>query len=86
MTKSPPPRRHARDLLAGYTAIMGGAAQATLQDGDKPLPPLTGDVAISPDGHWLAASGERGTVALFERASGKLVQKLEGHDPRLIRW
>ncbi|MDD5394662.1 MAG: hypothetical protein PHE17_16730 [Thiothrix sp.] len=77
----PAPRRHARDLLAGYTAIMGGAAQATLQDGDKPLPPLTGDVAISPDGHWLAASGERGTVALFERASGKLVQKLEGHDP-----
>ncbi|UJS23068.1 NACHT and WD repeat domain-containing protein [Thiothrix winogradskyi] len=77
----PAPRRHARDLLAGYTAIMGGAAQATLQDGDKPLPPLTGDVAISPDGHWLAASGERGTVALFERASSKLMQKLEGHDP-----
>jgi WD40 repeat protein len=77
----PAPRRHARDLLVGYTAIMGGAAQATLQDDDKRLPPLTGDVAISPDGHWLAASGERGTVALFERASGKLVQKLEGHDP-----
>ncbi|MBJ6610946.1 MAG: WD40 repeat domain-containing protein [Candidatus Thiothrix moscowensis] len=77
----PAPRRHARDLLAGYTAMMGGAAQATLQDGDKPLPPLAGDVAISPDGHWLAASGECGTVALFERASGKLVQKLEGHDP-----
>ncbi|MBU0656715.1 MAG: hypothetical protein KJ914_16460 [Gammaproteobacteria bacterium] len=77
----PAPRRHARDLLAGYTAIMGGAVQATLQDGDKPLPQLAGDVAISPDGHWLAASGERGTVALFERASGKLVEKLEGHDP-----
>ncbi|QTR51830.1 WD40 repeat domain-containing protein [Candidatus Thiothrix anitrata] len=76
----PAPRRHARDLLAGYTAIMGGAAQATLQDGDKPLPGLVGDVAISQDGHWLAASGERGTVALFERASGKLVQKLEGHN------
>ncbi|HRJ53576.1 MAG TPA: hypothetical protein PLE99_12485 [Candidatus Thiothrix moscowensis] len=77
----PAPRRHARDLLAGYTAMMGGAAQATLQDGDQPLPALAGDVAISPDGHWLAASGERGTVALFERASGELVQKLEGHDP-----
>ena len=76
----PAPRRHARDLLAGYTAIMGGAAQATLQDGDQRLPSLTGDVAISPDGHWLAASGERGTVALFESVSGKLVQKLEGHN------
>ncbi|SEB02177.1 WD40 repeat [Thiothrix caldifontis] len=76
----PAPRRHARDLLAGYTAIMGGEEQDTLQDGDKRLPVLVGDIAISPDGHWLAASGERGTVALFERASGKLVQKLEGHD------
>ncbi|EIJ32981.1 tetratricopeptide repeat protein [Thiothrix nivea] len=77
----PASRRHARDLLAGFTGIMGGAAQATYQDGDKPLPQLTGDVAISPDGHWLAASGERGTVALFERASGKLVKPLlEGHD------
>jgi WD40 repeat protein/energy-coupling factor transporter ATP-binding protein EcfA2 len=76
----PATRRHARDLLAGFTAIIGGAAQATYQDGDKPLPALAGSIAISPDGHWLVSSGERGTVALFERESGKLVQKLEGHD------
>lgn len=75
------PRVHARQLLAGYVDIMGGEAQATLTDVDgKPLPPLLGGVAISPDGHWLAAAGERGTIALFERATGKLVQKLKGHD------
>ncbi|EIJ36593.1 hypothetical protein [Thiothrix nivea] len=78
-----PERTHARDLLAGYVDIMGGSAERTFTDADdKPLPQLTGNVAISPDGKWLAASGERGTIALFERASGKLVQKLEGHDPK----
>lgn len=74
-------RVHARDLLAGYVNIMGGEAQATLTDSNgQPLPPLLGGVAISPDGQWLAAAGERGTVALFDRASGKLVQKLNGHN------
>lgn len=74
-------RVHARDLLAGFVDIMGGEAQATLTDrNDQPLPALVGGVAISPDGQWLAAAGERGTVALFDRTSGKLVQKLNGHD------
>lgn len=74
-------RTHARDLLAGFTNIMGGEAQMTFTDSDgQPLPPLIGEVAIGPDGRWLAASGERGAIALFERASGRLVQKLKGHD------
>jgi WD40 repeat protein len=73
----PATRRHARDLLSGFTAIMGGAAEHTYEGAGAAL---TGDVAISPGGHWLAASGERGTIALFERGSGRLVQKLEGHD------
>lgn len=74
-------RVHARDLLAGYVNILGGEAQATLTDSNsQPLPALLGGVAISPDGQWLAAAGERGTLALFERATGKLVQKLKGHD------
>ncbi|MEZ5477738.1 MAG: hypothetical protein R3E95_09725 [Thiolinea sp.] len=78
----PATRRHARDLLAGYVDIMGGSAARTFTDADgQPLPQLNGNVAISPDGQWLAASGERGTIALFERASGKLVQKLVGHEP-----
>ena len=77
------PRVHARQLLAGFVDIMGGEAQATLIDvGGKPLPALTGGVAISADGHWLAAAGERGTIALFERATGKLMQKLVGHDEK----
>ena len=77
----PASRRHARDLLAGFVNIMGGEAQATLTDSDgKPLPALAGNVAISPDGLWLAASGESSTIALFERATGQLKQKLEGHD------
>lgn len=80
-TDMPPPRRHARDLLAGYLNILGGEAEFNYTDADgKPLPALAGNVAISPDGVWLAAGGERGTVALFERASGQLVQKLEGHE------
>ncbi|MEZ5534613.1 MAG: hypothetical protein R3F02_03215 [Thiolinea sp.] len=79
--KNSPNRTHARDLLAGFVEIMGGQAERTLTDeGGKPLPQLTGNVAVSPDGQWLAASGERGTIALFERASGRLVQKLVGHN------
>ncbi|PTQ78533.1 WD40 repeat protein [Nitrosomonas oligotropha] len=79
--KIPVARRHARDLLDGFVNIMGGEAQATLTDSNsQSLPALVGGVAISPDGQWLAAAGERGTVALFERATGKLVQKLKGHD------
>ena len=79
--KVTPQRRHARDLLAGFVEIMAGEAQRTFTDeGGKPLPALTGNVAISPDGQWLAASGERGTIALFERESGRLVQKLVGHN------
>ena len=74
-------RVHARDLLAGFADIMGGEAQATFTDANgQRLPPLVGGAAISPDGRWLAAAGERGTIALFERATGKLVQKLKGHD------
>ena len=80
--KVPVERRHARDLLAGFVGIMGGEAERTFTDLEgKPLPQLSGNVAVSQDGQWLAASGERGAIALFERASGRLVQKLVGHDP-----
>ena len=80
--KVPVERIHARDLLAGFVDIMGGEAERTFTDLEgKPLPQLSGNVAVSQDGQWLAASGERGAIALFERASGRLVQKLVGHDP-----
>ena len=82
--KIPAMRRHARDLLKGLIEIISGEAQITLSDvDDKPLPALIGGVEISPDGRWLAAAGERGTIALFERATGKLVQKLTGREERI---
>lgn len=70
-----PQRRHARDLLAGFVNLIGGEAEYTYAGAGVPLV----DVAISPDGRWLAASGERGTIVLFDRESGKLVQRLAGH-------
>jgi WD40 repeat protein len=75
--KSPPTRRLARDLLSRYTEILGGAPEKTYRG---PGPPLS-QAALSPDGRWLAACGERGTVILFEAESGELLYQLRGHDP-----
>lgn len=62
-------RRHARDLLAGFAAILGGDAAQTYRGAGVAL---IGNLVLSPDGHWLAAGGEQGKIALFERESGKL--------------
>lgn len=78
----PPERRHARNLLAGHVATMGGAADKVYLADGKPLPALAGGVALSPDGRILAAAGERGTLVLFDAASGALLKRLEGHDPK----
>jgi len=40
------------------------------------------DLALSPDGRWLVAGGERGELIVFDAESGKLVERLEGHDPK----
>jgi WD40 repeat protein/predicted nucleic acid-binding protein len=76
-------RLHARNLLAGHVATMGGpeADQVYLAEG-RPLPALVGGVAVSPDGWLLAAAGERATLVLFDAASGALLRRLEGHDPK----
>ncbi|MEY2633099.1 MAG: hypothetical protein RIR00_1753 [Pseudomonadota bacterium] len=78
----PTERRRARNLLACHVATMGGPAadKVYLADG-KPLPALSGGVAVSPDGRLLAAAGERGTLVLYDAASGALLKRLEGHDP-----
>ena len=73
----PAPRHLARDLLARYTEILGGGPEKTY---DGPGSPLF-QVAMSPDGQWLAACGERGTLVLFDVESGELAQRLNGHDP-----
>lgn len=73
----PAARRHARNLLAGFTRLLGGAPEFTYPAAGAAL---TGSVALSPDGRWLAAAGERGTLLLYNRAGGQLVQPLKGHD------
>lgn len=80
----PVERRHARNLLAGHVATMGGpkADKVYLAEG-RPLPALAGGVAVSPDGRLLAAAGERATLVLYDAASGALLKRLEGHDPEV---
>jgi WD40 repeat protein len=73
----PASRRLARNLLKRYTEILGGAPEQTYRG---PGPPLS-QAAISPDGHWVVAGGERGTLVLFDAESGELLHRLEGHDP-----
>jgi WD40 repeat protein len=73
-----PSRQHARNLLAGFTQIMGGQAEQVYTGAGAGL---SGGAKLSPDGKLLAAAGERGTLVLFDAASGKLVQRLQGHDP-----
>ena len=77
-----PERRHARNLLAGHVQTMGGAADKVYLADGQPLPALSGGVAVSPDGRYLAAAGERATLVLYDAASGALLKRLEGHDPK----
>jgi WD40 repeat protein len=76
------PRRHARNLLAGFTEIMGGAANKVYEGAGATL----FDVAVSPDGKLLATAGENGTLVLFDVESGQLVKRLEGHDKTEAIW
>ncbi len=70
-------RRVARDLLQRYTEILGGRAQQVYRGPGVPL----SQAAVSPDGRWVAACGERGTLVLFVEGSGELMHRLQGHDP-----
>ena len=70
------PRRHARNLLAGFTEIMGGAANKVYQGAGAWLK----SVAVSPDGKLLATAGENGTLVLFDVKSSEVSKRLEGHD------
>ncbi|MCP4699804.1 MAG: hypothetical protein GY862_23580, partial [Gammaproteobacteria bacterium] len=74
--KIPAPRRHARNFLAGFSRIMGSAAEQVYQGAGAAL--LV--VAASPDGLLLAAAGERGMLLLLEAKSGRLLQRLQGHN------
>ncbi len=74
-------RRHARNLLARFTDIMGGAPQP-LEYKVKDTPLYS--VAVSPDGHLLAAGvagagGKGGKLVLFDLQNGDLLTTLEEH-------
>jgi WD40 repeat protein len=69
------PRRHARDLLDWYAGLIGGREEKVYTGAGVPLL----DVAVSPDGKYLAAVGEKGTAVLFEMETGEIVRRLEGH-------
>ena len=72
----PTSRLIARDLLARHVEMLGGAADMTYAGPGAPL----SQAAVSPDGRWVAACGERGTLVLFDAATGELRHRLEGHD------
>ena len=76
----PASRRHTRNLVAGYAEMMGGRTEQVYKGAGAAL---SGGVAISPDGKLLAVAGQRGTLVLFDADSGKLLRRLEGHDPQV---
>ena len=70
-------RRLARDLLARGAEMLGGAPDMSYEGAGSPL----SQAAVSADVRWVAACGERGTLVLFDAASGELRHRLVGHDP-----
>lgn len=70
--------RHARNLVGGHVRIMGGEAEQVYRGADAQL---SGGVVVSPDGRIVAAAGEHATLVLFDAGSGKLLKRLQGHDP-----
>lgn len=74
----PMARRVGRDILLRLTQILSGAPTQTYDGAGAPL----SQAVVSPDGAWVAACGERGTLVLFDSESGVLVHRLAGHHPQ----
>ncbi len=72
----PIPRHHARNLLVWFSKVMGGAPFKKYSAGATLF-----EVAVSADGHFLAAAGEKGTLILFDIDNDQLLQQqiLSGH-------
>ena len=73
----PESRRHVRHLLSWFSELMGGKQIKQYDAGA-----MLFEVAVSPDGHFLAAAGEKGTLKLFDINHSQLSQQhtLLGHE------
>jgi len=73
-----PGLHRSRNLLYWFTDFMGSKAAKAYGGLDIRL----FDIAVSPDGHLLAAVGEGGTVVLFDADSGEMLRRMqaEGHE------
>ncbi len=69
-------RRHTRNLLEWFNKLMSTSPKQTYQDAGAPL----FAVALSSDGNYLAAVGEKGTTVLFDTQDSRLLRYLEGHN------
>jgi WD40 repeat protein/energy-coupling factor transporter ATP-binding protein EcfA2 len=73
-------RRYARNLVAWFCELRGEAPQQIYEGAGAQL--LT--VAVSPDGQTLAAAGEKGTLVLFDVATGRPRQYLQRHSKSVL--
>jgi WD40 repeat protein len=75
--KIPESHRHVRNLLVWFSELMGGEPLKEYNAGA-----MLFEVAVSPDGHFLAAAGEKGTLKLFDISHNQLSQQhtLLGHE------
>jgi WD40 repeat protein len=66
-------RRHARNLLDWFSNLMGGTPDEPHQGANVTLKA----VAVSPDGQWLAAGGEKDTLIFGKTRDNNSLQSLE---------
>jgi len=70
----PTSRRHTYNLLNWFTNLMGSDSEYTYKGAAAAL------YSVAINNKHLAVAGENGTVALFDVKSGKLLQRLQGHE------